>query len=87
MVEGTKRNDMIKTFCLVLCLISVGAVSSVTIPTFRSIERRGQNVVLTWDRGTLEVSETVDGPWVAVPGIRSPMSVLINGPKWFFRLR
>ncbi len=55
---------------------------------FTAIEVRDGHIILQWiGQGTLEISDRIDGPWLAVPDARSPFAIPITGPSGFYRLR
>jgi hypothetical protein len=52
-----------------------------------SIAKTTTGVVLTWDCGTLEEADTVDGSWTALGSATSPYAVSATAPRKFYRLR
>jgi HYR domain-containing protein len=52
-----------------------------------SIARTHLGVVITWDCGTLEEADSVDGTWTALGSATSPYAVSAVAPKKFYRLR
>jgi hypothetical protein len=57
-------------------------------PTFTRIGRLDGNSVVEWTGvGTLESSDTPNGPWASVINATSPYVAPLSGPARFFRLR
>ena len=56
-------------------------------PTTISIERSGNNVILTWPAGTLQQANSVNGSYNDMPGVTSPYTNAITGPQKFFRVK
>ncbi len=56
-------------------------------PTFSSVARTGNNLVIAWTTGTLEQADSVTGPWTPVAGAASPATIPISGAGKFFRLK
>jgi len=56
-------------------------------PTTISIEKVGNNVILTWPAGTLQQSSSVNGTYNDLPSATSPYTNTISGPQQFFRVK
>jgi hypothetical protein len=67
-----------------LALTEIGYAVS---PTTISIEKVGNNVVLTWPGGTLQQSTSVNGAYEDMTGVTSPYTNAISGPQKFFRVK
>jgi hypothetical protein len=52
-----------------------------------SIARTATGVLLTWDCGTLEEADTIDGSWTGLGSATSPYAVSATTPRKFYRLR
>lgn len=57
------------------------------LPTTLSMAKSGNQVVLTWPRGTLQQSSSVTGTYTNVVGAASPYTNDISGPQSFFRIK
>ena len=59
-----------------------------TPPTLKVARGTGGNMILTWSSGTiLERGNSVNGPWTAVTGATSPLTVTISGTTAYYRIR
>lgn len=67
--------------------IALTEISYSVAPTTVSIEKVGNNVILTWPTGTLQQSSTVNGTYSDMPSVTSPYTNAISGPQKFFRVR
>lgn len=54
---------------------------------FSSAKLSGSNFVIAWTGGSLETADAVTGPWTAVNGATSPLTVPVSGTKKFYRLK
>jgi hypothetical protein len=61
------------------------AVSSPAV--ILSIQRSGNNVILSWPQGTLQSAGTVNGTYNNVTGATSPYTNTISGTAQFYRVR
>ncbi len=64
--------------------------SQIVIPTdppILGISMQEGQLILTWDRGTLESAPTIQGPWTAVPDSASPLQVDTSNGSTYFRGR
>ncbi|HUA39578.1 MAG TPA: LamG-like jellyroll fold domain-containing protein [Candidatus Sulfopaludibacter sp.] len=61
------------------------AVSSSAVTL--TIQRSGNNVILTWPQGTLQSASTVNGTYNNVAGATSPYTNAISGATQFYRVR
>lgn len=52
-----------------------------------TIKREANSVVLTWSGGTLESAPEVTGPWTVVQNATSPLSLTLDEPRRFYRVR
>jgi len=56
-------------------------------PLSLSIERSGNEVILTWPSGTLYFSEDLSGPWTPLEGVTSPLIFESVVPREFYRVQ
>jgi hypothetical protein len=56
-------------------------------PKFTSVSRAGDEMVMSWPAGQLEMSDTAAGPWGPVPYAANPHVVPLTETQKFFRLR
>jgi len=52
-----------------------------------SIAKTAAGVVLTWDCGTLEEADSLDGGWTPLASATSPYAISAAAPRKFYRLR
>ena len=64
---------------------SYSAVSSPAVVL--SIQRSGNNVILSWPQGTLQSATSVQGSYSDLTGVTSPYTNSISGPTHFYRVR
>lgn len=74
---GTGDADLNRTY---------GAFNLGYFPVFLTIEKSGNNVILTWPRGTLQQSDTVNGTYTDLI-VTSPHTVPATGAAKFFRVK
>lgn len=56
-------------------------------PVSLSIEKSGDNVILTWPSGTLQAATSVSGTYSDISGATSPYTNSITGPQTYFRVK
>jgi len=52
-----------------------------------AIRRQGDQIVLTWNRGTLESAPSITGPWTPLPEATPPYTVTPTQTQQFYRVR
>src|SRR5262249_15980929 len=67
--------------------IALTEIGYAAAPTTISIEKVGNNVILTWPGGPLQKATNVNGRYDDMPGATSPYTNAISGPQKFFRVR
>lgn len=91
----TWKNDLTGTYVLTAkATDNAGAVATsnpvivmVNPSIVISIERRGNNYVISWvGDGTLEIADNISGPWSIVAGATSPYSDIVVGQERFYRI-
>jgi len=81
--------DEVVVFTRSLSLAQMNTLYSVGVngqPVSLSIQRSGDNVMLTWPRGTLLEADQVTGPW-STNNAPSPYTLAPAGPGKFYRLQ
>jgi hypothetical protein len=66
---------------------SVNHLSFTSAAITLSLNKSGNNVILTWPAGVLQSADEVTGPYVDVPAASSPFSAPATAAKKFYRVR
>ena len=67
--------------------VRVYDTAPISTPSFLSLQRVGNSLLLAWSNGVLQSSSNLAGPWLDHSEVSSPYSVSPLAPSQFYRVR